>query len=58
MRSDKDALGFVHLLRRHGLRVTVGQSLDMHRALSLIDMADRQTLYFTLARAAPLAPCR
>lgn len=38
-------LGFIQFLRQHGLRVSVGQSLDFHRALTYVDATDRQLFY-------------
>jgi uncharacterized protein with von Willebrand factor type A (vWA) domain len=50
MRSADGLIGFVRLLRDNGIRVTVGQTLDLHRALAAIDIADRELFYCT-ARA-------
>ena len=54
MSLAEGALGFVRVLREAGIRVSVGQALDLHRAFSLVDTTDREVLYFA-ARAVLLS---
>ncbi|MEM8998326.1 MAG: hypothetical protein AAGF23_26315, partial [Acidobacteriota bacterium] len=37
-----NVLTFVALLRRAGIRVTTGQTVDFSRALSYLDLGDRE----------------
>ena len=39
------AVGFVQLLRSHGLPVGLGQTADLCRALTLVDLLDREQVY-------------
>lgn len=45
MRSADGIAGFAAMLRAHGLRISIGQVLDVHRAIDHIDALDREQFY-------------